>query len=70
MTAETYASVWDALPHSPVQAANLRARAELMAHSVEDARGRAYNRTTYLKQRLDMMQRWATTQTNWSPQRM
>lgn len=30
MTAETYASVWDALADSPEQAANLRARAELM----------------------------------------
>lgn len=27
---ETYASVWDALAHTPGQAANLRARAELM----------------------------------------
>lgn len=30
MTVETYASVWDALADSPEQAANLRARAELM----------------------------------------
>jgi integrase len=30
-----------------------------LAHSVRDANGRAYNRTTYLKQRKDMMQRWA-----------
>jgi integrase len=30
-----------------------------LAHSVRDANGRAYNRTTYLKQRIDMMQRWA-----------
>jgi integrase len=30
-----------------------------LAHSVKDANGRAYNRTTYLKQRQDMMQRWA-----------
>jgi predicted XRE-type DNA-binding protein len=30
MAAETYASVWDALADSPEQAANLRARAELM----------------------------------------
>ena len=30
-----------------------------LAHSVKDANGRAYNRTTYLKQRADMMQRWA-----------
>jgi integrase len=30
-----------------------------LAHSVRDANGRAYNRTTYLKQRADMMQRWA-----------
>ena len=29
-----------------------------LAHSVKDANGRAYNRTTYLKQRADMMQRW------------
>lgn len=30
-----------------------------LAHAVSDANGRAYNRTTYLKQRQDMMQRWA-----------
>ncbi|OSZ65917.1 site-specific integrase [Hydrogenophaga sp. IBVHS2] len=30
-----------------------------LAHAVKDANGRAYNRTTYLKQRADMMQRWA-----------
>jgi integrase len=30
-----------------------------LAHSVRDANGRAYNRTTYLKQRADMVQRWA-----------
>lgn len=30
-----------------------------LAHSVRDANGRAYNRTTYLKQRQDMMQKWA-----------
>lgn len=30
-----------------------------LAHAVRDANGRAYNRTTYLKQRADMMQRWA-----------
>ena len=30
-----------------------------LAHAVKDANGRAYNRTTYLKQRIDMMQRWA-----------
>jgi integrase len=30
-----------------------------LAHSVRDANGRAYNRTTYLKQRTNMMQRWA-----------
>ena len=30
-----------------------------LAHAVKDANGRAYNRTTYLKQRRDMMQRWA-----------
>ncbi len=30
-----------------------------LAHAVKDANGRAYNRTTYLKQRQDMMQRWA-----------
>jgi integrase len=30
-----------------------------LAHSVRDANGRAYNRTTYLQQRRDMMQRWA-----------
>ena len=28
--AETYASVWDAISDTPEQAANLRARAELM----------------------------------------
>lgn len=30
-----------------------------LAHAVKDANGRAYNRTTYLKQRKDMMQHWA-----------
>lgn len=30
-----------------------------LAHSVRDANGRAYNRTTYLKQRTVMMQKWA-----------
>ena len=30
-----------------------------LAHAVKDANGRAYNRTTYLKQRQAMMQRWA-----------
>jgi integrase len=30
-----------------------------LAHAVRDANGRAYNRTTYLKQRTAMMQRWA-----------
>lgn len=30
-----------------------------LAHAVKDANGRAYNRTTYLKQRVVMMQKWA-----------
>jgi integrase len=30
-----------------------------LAHTVSDALGRAYNRTTFLAQRRDMMQRWA-----------
>jgi integrase len=30
-----------------------------LAHSVADANGRAYNRTSYIKQRSDMMQKWA-----------
>lgn len=30
-----------------------------LAHAVKDANGRAYNRTTYLKQRTEMMQQWA-----------
>jgi integrase len=30
-----------------------------LAHAVKDANGRAYNRTTYLKQRHAMMQAWA-----------
>jgi integrase len=30
-----------------------------LAHSVKDANGRAYNRTSYIKQRTEMMQRWA-----------
>ena len=29
-----------------------------LAHAVKDTNGRAYNRTTFLKQRADMMQRW------------
>jgi acyl-CoA reductase-like NAD-dependent aldehyde dehydrogenase len=30
-----------------------------LAHAVKDANGRAYNRTTYLRQRQAMMQKWA-----------
>lgn len=30
-----------------------------LAHAVKDANGRAYNRTTYIKQRAAMMQHWA-----------
>ena len=30
-----------------------------LAHEVKDSNGRAYNRTTYLKQRKEMMQHWA-----------
>ena len=30
-----------------------------LAHAVKDANGRAYNRTTYLKQRTTLMQAWA-----------
>ena len=30
-----------------------------LAHNVRDALGRAYNRTTFVKQRQAMMQRWA-----------
>lgn len=30
-----------------------------LAHTVRDALGRAYNRTTHLRQRSEMMQRWA-----------
>jgi integrase len=30
-----------------------------LAHTVKDALGRAYNRTTYMKQRVTMMQQWA-----------
>ncbi len=30
-----------------------------LAHAVKDANGRAYNRTTYIKQRAVMMQEWA-----------
>jgi integrase len=30
-----------------------------LAHAVRDANGRAYNRTTYMKQRGELMQRWA-----------
>jgi len=30
-----------------------------LAHTVKDANGRAYNRTKHLKQRAEMMQRWA-----------
>jgi len=30
-----------------------------LAHAVKDANGRAYNRTSYLKQRREMMQKWA-----------
>ncbi len=30
-----------------------------LAHEVKDANGRAYNRTTYINQRAEMMQKWA-----------
>jgi integrase len=30
-----------------------------LAHAVKDSNGRSYNRTQYLKQRFDMVQRWA-----------
>jgi hypothetical protein len=30
-----------------------------LAHTVRDPLGRAYNRTTHLSERPDMMQRWA-----------
>lgn len=30
-----------------------------LAHAVKDANGRAYNRTQYVKQRAEMMQKWA-----------
>ena len=30
-----------------------------LAHALKDANGRSYNRTTYLRQRADMMQTWA-----------
>lgn len=30
-----------------------------LAHAVKDANGRAYNRTTYMQQRVKMMQQWA-----------
>lgn len=30
-----------------------------LAHAVKDANGRSYNRTVYLRQRTEMMQRWA-----------
>jgi len=30
-----------------------------LAHAVKDSLGRAYNRTTHLPQRREMMQRWA-----------
>jgi integrase len=30
-----------------------------LAHAVKDSNGRAYNRTTHLEQRREMLQRWA-----------
>ena len=30
-----------------------------LAHAVKDSNGRSYNRTQYLKQRADMVQKWA-----------
>jgi hypothetical protein len=30
-----------------------------LAHAVKDALGRAYNRTTHLPQRKEMMQKWS-----------
>jgi hypothetical protein len=41
----------------------LRERPDLiehqLAHAVRDPNGRAYNRTTFLDERREMMQRWA-----------
>ena len=30
-----------------------------LAHAVKDSNGRSYNRTQYLKERLEMVQQWA-----------
>ena len=30
-----------------------------LGHAVKDANGRAYNRTKFIKERIDMMQKWA-----------
>jgi predicted XRE-type DNA-binding protein len=42
---KVYASVWDALADSPEQAANLRARAELMQQIATDVQRRRWTQT-------------------------
>jgi len=42
---KVYASVWDALADSPEQAANLRARAELMQQIAADVQQRRWTQT-------------------------
>ena len=42
---ESYASVWDALADTPEQAANLRARAELMQHIAAIVKESAWTQT-------------------------
>lgn len=41
-TAETFASVWDAITETPAQAANLRTRAELMRQVVAIIRAKGW----------------------------
>ena len=53
--AETYASVWDAIADTPEQAANLRARAELMRQIADIVTDSAWTQT-------DAAQRCGVTQ--------
>ncbi|MDO8769507.1 MAG: hypothetical protein Q7K57_12550 [Burkholderiaceae bacterium] len=36
-----------------------------LAHIIKDANGRAYNRTTFVQKRIEMMQLWADSLDKW-----
>ena len=50
----TARTLLDEVLHEPVEVIEAQ-----LAHSVRDSLGRAYNRTTFMLQRRDLMQRWA-----------